>query len=239
MTLKSEIDDIVSHLPSGWHTTNWQSSRTDVPDPDAMGYSEGKNLDATFLYADMVDSSGLVAAAGKEVVATVIASYLNACVKVIRAHQGEIRSFDGDRVMGVFAGPGKETRAVIAGLKINYVVNQVLDPGIQRMYSEISRSGWHLRHVTGMATGPTLMVRAGIKYNSDLVSIGAGPNLAAKLSDIRDGRYSTIIGAGTYRNLERRAIVGSDEQNMWTGPCSIGMGNRSYNYYKSNYHWEV
>ena len=37
--------------------------------------------------------------------------------------------------------------------------------------------------------------------SSDLVSVGAIPNLAAKLSDIRDGDYKIRIGAGTYSDL--------------------------------------
>jgi len=53
------------------------------------------------------------------IAAKVIRAYLDATCRVIRAEGGEIRSFDGDRVMTVFIGPPENTTAAGTGLKIH------------------------------------------------------------------------------------------------------------------------
>lgn len=205
-----------------------------------MGYSEGKKINATFFYADMADSSGLVAAAkSKEEVASVITSYLKACVRAIRNEDGHIRSFDGDRVMGVFSGDSAPTRAARAALRLNYAVTNMLDPAIQTTFPSLKAAGWHLRHASGIAIGPTLMVRAGIRNNSDLVSIGVGPNLAAKLSDERDGDYRTFVGAGTFKALDNALYKDSNGNDVWLGPYDFNMGGSNYKYYKSSHHIKI
>lgn len=237
MTLKDDIDGAVKDLTKTWTTTTWGASKTEVPDPNDMGYSDGKRISATFFYADMADSSGLVAAAeSQEVVASVVSSYLKACVRAIRNENGHIRSFDGDRVMGVFNGDAATTRAAKAALRLNYAVTNMLDPAIQAAFPSLKAAGWHLRHASGIAIGDTLMVRAGIRNNSDLVSIGVGPNLAAKLSDERDGDYRTFIGAGSYKALDNALNKDSNGDDVWLGPYPFKMGGSTYQYFKSRHH---
>lgn len=240
MALKDDIDGATEDLTKTWNTTTWGSSRLEVPDPVDMGYSDGKKIHATFLYADMADSSGLVAAAKNlEDVASVISSYLKACVRAIRNESGHIRSFDGDRVMGVFSGDSAPTRAAKAALRLNYAVMNMLDPAIQTAFPSLKAAGWHLRHASGIASGETLMLRAGIRNNSDLVSIGVGPNLAAKLSDDRDGAFRTLIGAGSYRALDGALYKDSKGNNVWLGPYDFKMGGSTYEYYKSSHHMAI
>src|SRR5437763_4378013 len=61
------------------------------------------DFEATFLYADLADSTEL-AIQDKSVAAEIVKSYLMGTTRIIRHVGGEIRSFDGDRVMGVFLG---------------------------------------------------------------------------------------------------------------------------------------
>lgn len=237
LTLKDDIDSAVEDLKKTWTTTRWADSKTEVPDPDEMGYSDGKMINATFLYADMADSSGLVAAAeNREEVASVISSYLKTCVRAIRDENAHVRSFDGDRVMGVFSGPSATTRAARAALRLDYAVNEMLNPAVQIAFPSLKAAGWCLKHASGIALGHTLMVRAGIRNNSDLVSIGVGPNLAAKLSDQRDGDYRTFIGAGAYKALENALYKDTKGNDVWVGPYSFNMGGNTYSYYKSRHH---
>jgi adenylate cyclase len=240
LTLKDDIDGAVEDLTKTWNTTTWGATRLEVPDPNDMGYSDGKKISATFFYADMADSSGLVAAAkDPEVVASVISTYLKACVRAIRNENGHIRSFDGDRVMGVFSGTSTASRAARAALRLNYAVTNMLDPAIQSAFPSLKEAGWHLRHASGIASGDTLMVRAGIRNNSDLVSIGVGPNLAAKLSDERDGDYRTLIGAGSHKALDKALHTDSKGAPVWLGPYDFTMGGGTYSYYKSRHHVEI
>jgi len=93
--LKSETSAIVT---GGWTLRDGQV----VPEPGDVGLgNEGVNLEATFLYADLADSTKL-ALFDQKIAAEVIKAYLMGTTRIIRALGGEIRSFDGDRVMGVF-----------------------------------------------------------------------------------------------------------------------------------------
>lgn len=238
-TLREQVDEAVEELTKTWTKTTWSSSTTAVPDPDDMGYSDGKVVQATYLYSDLIDSSGLVkATTNKEEVASVMSTFLKVAVRIIRAENGHIRSFDGDRVMGIFTGDKRKTRAVRAAMKIKYAVRELLDPKIQESFSSIRDAGWHIKAMSGIATTEALLVRAGIRGNSDLLSVGVGPNLAAKFSDLRttSSGHHIAIGKATYEELDRSVIMSKDK-NMWTGPYSISLGGVSYDYYTTNYYW--
>jgi len=209
-----------------------------VPQTEDVGYSQAVKLPATYLYADMADSSGLVALSPPETVAKTIRMFLNVSVRIIRFHGGHIRSFDGDRVMGIFVGVGRQSNAARAALKIKWTCANLIQPQLTETFKSIREGGWQLRHACGIASGDALIVRGGVRGNSDLVSIGAAPNLAAKLSDIRDHPYSTLIGKASYGILEASARTSTDGRDMWTGPYNLSMGGLSYPYYKSNFWWK-
>ena len=112
MSLKDDVDKAVTDVLSADWTTIKRASAVDaVPDPDKMGYSEGLILPCTYLYADMADSSGLQATSPQDTVAKIMRVFLNVSVRIIRSLDGHVRSFDGDRGMGIFSGPNKEDRA--------------------------------------------------------------------------------------------------------------------------------
>lgn len=234
-------DDVESDIQKTVYTSLNSTTRTDttlqsVPEPDKMGYSDAVYLPATYLYADMADSSGLVAASPADTVARVMKAYLVVSTRIIRAHNGHIRSFDGDRVMGIFAGTDRFTRSVKAAMQIKWAMRELVQPAISTNFKSIKTSGWTLRHACGIASGKALLVRAGFRGNDDLVSIGTAPNLAAKLSDLRDGTYNTFIGKRTYDSLTEPAIM-SNGKSMWIGTYDLPMGGRTFPYYKSSYHW--
>jgi adenylate cyclase len=237
MSLRDDVDKAVKDtFSSDWSTVKRASAVDAVPDPDAMGYSEGVIVPSTYLYADMANSSGLQTTSPQDTVAKIMRVYLSVCVRVIRSLDGHVRSFDGDRVMGIFSGPNKEDRAAKAAMRIKYAVKELIQPAAKARFGSLTKSGWELRHACGIATGKTLMARAGVRGNDDMISIGVAPNLAAKLSDIRDWPQATFIGAGTYKALSDSGKL-SKGTNMWTGPFSMTMGGGSYQYYKSNYSW--
>ncbi len=237
-TLKEQVDAAVKDLDKDWNETAWSTTTTDVPDPDVMGYSDAKRAQATYLYSDLLDSSGLVKIASPQETAAVMSAFLKAAVYIIRSQNGHIRSFDGDRVMGVFNGANRASRAVIAAMKIGYATTKLLDAKIHGSVPTLADAGWHLNAMTGIAWSETLLVRAGIRNNSDLLSVGIGPNLAAKLSDLRDTlpNHRIAIGGGTYKSLDDNTRLSSGK-NMWTGPYSLSMGGASYSYYTTSYRW--
>lgn len=210
-----------------------------VPATADVGYDEAVKLAATYLYADMADSSGLVAASLQETVGKVLRLYLDLSVRIIRRNDGHIRSFDGDRVMGIFIGAARFDAAAKSAMQIKWACSNLIQPKITERYKSIRAAGWILRTGCGVASGDALIVRGGVrKSSSDLVSVGVAPNLAAKLSDIREEPYNVRIGAATYKSLADAARL-SKGIDMWQGPYKLKMGGKSYDYYRSSYHWAV
>jgi adenylate cyclase len=178
-TIKAALDSIVSEP---WKVTEPR----DVPESETVALLNGAaSIDATYLYADLANSSGLAQKVSPQSAARVVRMYLNMAVRVLRHYEGHVRSFDGDRVMAVFVGDSKNSHAFRAALAINFYVTHTI-PNLLVELPEVAAAGWKMQHGIGIDTGPALLVRGGVRSNNDLVSIGAAPNVAAKLADIRD-----------------------------------------------------
>lgn len=183
--------------------------------------NSGVTLEATVLYADLADSTEL-ALYDQEIAAEVCKAYLVGTTRLIKAAGGEIRSFDGDRVMGVFMGKSKNTSAAKAALKINYFFTKVLEPAFLSFYGRLKDSPFKFAQSVGIDTGEIRAVRAGIRNSNDLVWVGRAPNIAAKLSGIREPDYSTYITEAVYDKLHDSAkLYGGQE--MWER-CSWAKG---------------
>ena len=197
-----------------------------VPEKGDLSFLNGGGavrLDATYAYADLADSSGLAQRGRQEVAAKVIRAYVHAAAKTLRSYGGEIRSFDGDRVMAIFVGEQKNTRAVRAALALNWAVDKVINPIMFETWSDISQV-WQMKHAVGVATGQALIVRGGVFGDSDMISIGGAPNIAAKLSELRPvsphygPQYSIYITEEVYRDLLDAVRLGqAPPRPMWGG----------------------
>lgn len=185
-TIESSVEDIFA---ATMNVTNG----TKVPETkDIVLRNGGKLVDATYLYADLAGSSKIAQQLKKEAAAKVIKAYVNTATRILRYKDGEIRSFDGDRVMAIFMGPDKEERAVRAAMGIQWAVQEVIPVSIKKHYTDPEKFP-PIAHGIGIDSGEALIIRGGIRDNNDLISIGAAPNIAAKLSDIRDYRGSIFI----------------------------------------------
>jgi adenylate cyclase len=192
-------------------------------------------LDATYLYADLAGSSQLAQTMYPETTATILRAFLRASSKIIRQYNGHIRSFDGDRVMGIFIGPTKNDQAVRAGLGINWAVSEVIHPAIKERWNDVD-AAWKIGHGVGIDTGEAMLVTAGIRDNSDIISIGPAPNVAAKLSSER--AYKTWITKAVLDELSHDSLY-SNGSRMWsTSPAHLRVGAQAYTVYGSNYWWE-
>ncbi|CAA6677072.1 MULTISPECIES: adenylate/guanylate cyclase domain-containing protein [unclassified Lentimonas] len=234
------LDDITSDV-SNTISTQWnQRKGNKVPSTEDIALSGGAvELDATYLYTDLAKSSQIAKTFDRRIAAKIFKSFHTTCCRIIRAHNGTVLSFDGDRIMAVFHGNSKNTNAAKAALKINYVVTYIIRPKFEAKYDSVKNADFRISHGTGIDTGTVLIVRAGARGTNDLVSIGRGPNLAAKLSDIREsGEYRTYITASVYNMLHESARLGGDpKQDMWE--------NRSWTFlaekvsiYRSTFWWK-
>ena len=205
--LAASVDSI---LRDAWDVKSAQV----IPETQDLGLgNEGRTLDATVLYADLADSTEL-AIYDQQIAAEVYKAYLLGTTKIIKAQGGEIRSFDGDRVMGVFMGKSKNTSAAKAALKINYFFSYILQPKFLSFYSHLESSSFKFGQSVGIDTGEIRIARAGVRVDNDLIWVGRVPNIAAKLSSIREAGFSTYITDSVHNLLHQSAKLFNGE-NMW------------------------
>jgi class 3 adenylate cyclase len=178
-------------------------------------YGGGVKLQATMLYSDLAASTRL-AMWDRRVAARIFKAFLSASSRIIRAHDGYVRSFDGDRVMGVFLGDRKNTNAAKCALKINWMFREILYPKFKKKFEKIDNGAYALAHGTGVDTSEVLVVRGGLRNDNDLLWIGRAPNIAAKLSGIRDGLYASWVTGEVYdKMLDEAKFGGQQKTNMW------------------------
>src|SRR5439155_21024948 len=99
-----------------------------------LGSNDAMKLDATVLYADLIDSTDLVDNYRASFTAEIYKAFLHVSSKVIRVVSGSIVAFDGDRVMAAYLGNSKNSNAAKAALKINWAVRNVINPAIKKQY---------------------------------------------------------------------------------------------------------
>lgn len=205
-----------------------------VPDtPDITLGNEGVRLECAVLYADLTDSTGLVDGFKHTFAAEIYKAYLLGACRAIQLRGGEITAFDGDRVMAVFIGSGKNSSAAKAALGINWVVRQTNEILAQ----EYPKTTYRLSQKVGIDSGELLVARTGIRNSNDLVWVGKPANLAAKLCSIGDAEYPTFITEAVHSKLSSEAKMGGNPaRNMWEQRFWPA---RQTTVYRSNWWWEL
>jgi adenylate cyclase len=192
-------------------------------------------LDATFVYADLADSTAL-AKKDKHLTAEVLQAFLSCTSRVLLSEGGAIRSFDGDRVMAVFIGDDRNSRAARCALKISWVFSMIVKPKLETAYRS-KLASYSLSYGSGIDSGSVWAVRGGVRDNSDLIWVGRAPNLAAKLSAIRDGVFYTFITGSVYDSLDKSTKFAPDGRNMWEE--RVWTSEDKMRIYRSHYRWSV
>jgi class 3 adenylate cyclase len=228
--LADEVEEIAK---SAWDYRDGEV----VPDvADLALGNEAVKLEATMLYADLADSTEL-AIRNREQGAEVFKAYLRGVTRLIRSCSGDVRSFDGDRVMGVFISGNKNTNAARCGLQINWFFNEVLITKFKEFYSSLE--DFPFEQTVGIDNGTLSVIRSGIRSNNDLVWVGRAPNIAAKLSGIRGCGYPTLITESVYNSmLDDSKLGGLPKTNMWVElNWTTGKGYGVGTLYGSNWLW--
>ncbi|WP_319526658.1 adenylate/guanylate cyclase domain-containing protein [uncultured Desulfosarcina sp.] len=237
MALLADIEnDVQGTIDKLWNTRKGQK----VPGSIDVALGGGAvQLDATFLYADLANSSMIAKRFDRRVAAKIMKAFLATTARLVRHHGGTIVSFDGDRILGVFIGDFKNSTAAKCGLQINYTVKEIIRPKFEKKYDTVKNAGFSIRHGVGIDTGTVLAVRAGARGDNDLIWIGRAPNLAAKLSDLRESPYHTFITATVYNMLnDSSKYSNGDNRNMWEGRSWTFLGEK-ITVYRSNWTWKL
>jgi class 3 adenylate cyclase len=225
--LQKAIDKI---LESKWDRRDGQC----VPDPEDLKHAnDAVDLEATVLYADIADSTGLVQGYKDWFAAEIYKSYLLVASELIKNNGGTITAFDGDRVMGIFLGSQKNTAATKCALQINYMVSKEITPRVIAGYPDTS---FRLNHAVGIDTSKIMATRTGVWGSNDVVWVGRAANYAAKLCTIREGNHKTFISSEVYSRLLDTSKYGGDPKaNMWTKFTWEEFGTIAY---KSSWRWK-
>ena len=208
-----------------------------VPETQDVALAGGAvRLSATMLYADLADSTHLVMNYDRRVAAKVFKSFLTCCSRLILERAGAIRSFDGDRVLGVFLGDSKNTSAAQCALNINFAFREIIKPKLEAKYANLKSGSYTLAHCVGVDTSEVLVVRGGVRDNNDLVWVGRASNVAAKLSTVRESPYHSLITKDVYDVMDKSAKYGPKDQNMWEERAWKAVPGVE-TIYRSNWQW--
>jgi adenylate cyclase len=225
--LEQYVDDI---LGIEWNVRDG----TMVPTTDSVALKNGAvKISAAFLYADLASTSQLAKVCPWETTAKIIRAYLDTSVRIIKSWGGEIRSFDGDRVMGVFMGGPKNSNATRAAREIFYTVEHILGPKATNRFNSIKNNNIKLKNCVGIDFGDARAVRAGIRDNNDLIWIGRAPSLAAKLSDVRNYAHCVYISEASYKAIDDSAKF-NNGKNIWT-ERTFNFAGTAEKVYSTNY----
>lgn len=225
MTFREELDEKVMQfareswgdVPDGYA----------VPEPDDLTFGNtGRRLSACVLYADICGSTKMVDALTDTLAAEYYKAFLHCAAKIVKRNGGSITAYDGDRVMAVFLGVGKEDAAIGAALEINFAVNEIVNPQFASIYAIHHRV---LQHTVGVDSGSVLVSKTGIRIDSDLVWVGAAANYAAKLNsfDGLDPNYPLRVTHEVFAKLAHSSLFGTNGEQMWEGPYT-NIGQRQH-----------
>jgi class 3 adenylate cyclase len=210
----SLLTDLQSHAATTFRS-NWETREGRVvPVPaDLKLTNDAVVFDrATVLYADLTASTHMVDTLGWQKAAEIYKTFLFCAGKIIRDAGGAITSYDGDRVMGVFIGDFQSTQAAKCALKINWAVQQVINPALNKQYAD---NTFTVQHVVGIDTSTIRAARTGVRGDNDIVWVGRAANYAAKLTELKSAER-TWITADAYERLADDAKFGGDPKtNMW------------------------
>jgi class 3 adenylate cyclase len=216
MSLLEELNNKVGEIAAtAWG--NIPNARI-IPTPSDLTFGNtAERLDATVMYADIRGSTSMVDALPDTRAAEYYKAFLHCAAKIIKANDGVIQAYDGDRVMAVFVGENQADNAVRAALQINYAVIYVINPPFARIYSF---SPYTLRHTVGIDSGTILVAKTGVRVDSDLVWVGPAANYAAKLNSFpgSENAGSTRITKPVFDAISLSLCYDRNQKFMWAGP---------------------
>lgn len=231
MGLKDELEQQISAI----YRAKWDERDGNVVPGDnslTLG-NDAVKLKATVLYADLADSTKLVDSYTACFSAEMYKTFLHCAAKIIRSEDGVITAYDGDRVMAVYLGDMKNSRAVRSAMKIHFAVLSIINPAQQELYNN---SPFTMKHVVGVDTSELFVAKTGVRGANDLVWVGRAANYAAKLSSLPDA-YPTYITKEVYDVIIDELKTSNDSRSMWEAVRWNNFDDRII--YRSNWWYRV
>jgi len=197
-----------------------------------LNSNDAMRLEGTVLYADMVDSTGLVTGFKDWFAAKVYKAYLGAACHIIRNNSGAVTAFDGDRVMAVYRGDAPNSSASKSALQISWAVKEI-NTAIKTTYPN---TAFELQQSIGIDTSDLFVTKTGIRGFNDLVWVGSAANYAAKLAGGAGFSGGVFITEAVFSRLRDDAKYGgSPRRSMWE---QLQWHATNKVIYRSNWTWE-
>jgi class 3 adenylate cyclase len=227
-------DDLKAEVKAVFRAAWGATSGRVVPEPSTVGLgNKAIEFDsATVLYADLDGSTAMVDSKSWQFSGEIYKTYLHCAAKIIKSQDGVITAYDGDRIMAVYIGEEKDTRAAVSALKINHAVKTIINDAIVTQYPN---STFIVRHSIGIDASPIRVAKTGVRGDNDLVWIGRAANYAAKLTTLSSDT-PTYITADVYNALAPW-IKQYDGKDVWEARLWTAMDNMMI--YRSGWSWSI
>ncbi|MBR4571466.1 MAG: adenylate/guanylate cyclase domain-containing protein [Candidatus Riflebacteria bacterium] len=164
-----------------------------VKDNSDQTVHEGKHIEATILFSDIRNFTGISEANTPDRIFEVLNEFLGGAEPIIRINHGRVDKFIGDAVMAIFHDTEQEHHAlsaIKAAVGIKYFVSLMNKDRAERGLFPIEIG-------IGISTGHVLLGDVGSRHRKDLTVIGDEVNLASRLETAsKQGHYSKIIFSG-------------------------------------------
>lgn len=164
-----------------------------VKDNSDQTVHKGKHIEATILFSDIRNFTGISEANTPDRIFEVLNEFLGGAEPIIRINHGRVDKFIGDAVMAIFHDTEPEHHAlsaIKAAVGIKYFVSLMNKDRIERGLFPIEIG-------IGISTGHVLLGDVGSRRRKDLTVIGDEVNLASRLETAsKQGHYSKIIFSG-------------------------------------------
>lgn len=157
----------------------------------------GKTIEATILFSDIRNFTGLTEQYRPDKIFSLLNEFLGGVEPLIRENKGRVDKFIGDAVMAVFHENHGEHHALSA-LKAAVAMKKF----VKNLNYQREKQGLFTINIgIGISTGTVLLGDVGSSRRKDLTVIGDEVNLAARLEAAsKQGRHSRIIISGSTFN---------------------------------------
>ena len=246
MGLNKDITDKVKEILDTTYEIEDVSYVPEITNTKLTFSNTGLRFEATTLFIDLRDSTGILNKHNKDTIAKIHKAYLYTTVKIATSLGGDVRSFNGDSVLAFFQGTTKLSlsNAVQAAMKIGYMISSP-DSGINSLLAKYSAVDFGI----GIDHGKVLCAKVGVggdNNTKDLIWIGNAVNKAVVISDECKSPYHIGISSYVYSNLLDSVKYGitkdywgnESKVDMWTG-FTTNYNGKIETFYKTNWYFTV
>lgn len=223
MARRDDLQTMVGDYLAGDYTKT-KPRTVPLPEDVPLGKSAAL-LEATALFVDLRQSSDITNAFRRQTAAKMLKSYFHGAVKIVRAQDGVVRSFNGDGLLALFIGDERADDAVRAAMEMKWFIEEILWTRFDRYFTAdaVSR-GAPLKFSVGCG------IDDGHIYGCASVSVG--PTTSPGSAGARTPRPSSPAPSTTPRTSGSRAKRSSSSpttarREIMAGPCGPPSGAAS------------